>query len=181
MSNYREDEQRLLTLKTGATDAWNAWYQDMRSPFRLFFLKYSNLDDDGVTQLYQDTQVVFHRNVTTNRLNAPLQSTLKTYLFGIGKLTLRSQGTKVQDWDDELPELPIEPVIETKAETEAKAQLVRQLLDRIGEDCRRFLELHFLKGYVMDAVAEAMSLPSVGAARKRKFDCLKKLRALVSK
>ncbi|MCB0572745.1 MAG: sigma-70 family RNA polymerase sigma factor, partial [Phaeodactylibacter sp.] len=59
------------------------------------------------------------------------------------------------------------------------AELVRRLLDKIGEPCKRLLELIFVHGYVMDAVAEELELPSAGAARKRKFDCLKKMRDLI--
>ena len=57
--------------------------------------------------------------------------------------------------------------------------LARALLDRIGEPCRSLLEMVYIKEFVMEAVAENLGLPSEGAARKRKFDCLQKMKELL--
>lgn len=176
MGEYQNDEQRLSRLATGDNREWKIWYDDMRSPFRAFFMRHSALGPEDVTALYHETMVVFHRNVTTGKLTPPLQSSLRTYLFGIGKLVYKKSHAAAVNWDDDIPDMPVLPEVEDRAEREAQAALVRRLLDRIGEPCREILTLVYIKGYAMESVATEMGIASEGAARKRKFDCLQKLR-----
>lgn len=180
MSKYKTDEHRLESLIQGKERAWQTIYDDIREPFRLFFLKNSNLDPEQAIELYQEAMVVFHKNVTRGKLVAPLQSALKTYLIGIGKmLYLKKSGKKIDAWIDEIPDQAIMPVVEDQAERKDQKELVRRLLDRIGEPCKQLLTLVYIKGYVMEAVADEMNFPSQGAVRKRKFDCLKKMREMI--
>lgn len=89
MSVYQKDEERLKRLATGDNREWKLWYDDMRSPFRAFFMRHSAVSPEEAVSLYHETMVVFHRNVTTGKLTPPLQSALRTYLFGIGKLVFK--------------------------------------------------------------------------------------------
>ncbi|GJM31890.1 MAG: hypothetical protein DHS20C18_08910 [Saprospiraceae bacterium] len=179
MGNYRDDEQLLRTLSEGDEIKWKAFYDDMRGSFRLFFMKYAGVEPEVATEIYHESMVIFHRNVVGKKLQPPLQSKLKTYLFGIGKLVYRKQGGQTRNWDDDIPDVPVEPEIEERAHREQQAVLVQKLLNKIGNPCRQLLELVYLKGYVMEAVAREMNIPSEGAARKRKFDCLQKMRAMM--
>ncbi|MCB0585801.1 MAG: sigma-70 family RNA polymerase sigma factor [Phaeodactylibacter sp.] len=179
MSKYPDDDRRLQKLAAGQGQEWKSLYDEMRSPFRLFFIKYGAMPPEAALELYQEAMVVLYRNVVNGKLQPPLASTLKTYLFGIGKILLKKKDNTTGDWGDDIPELPVAPEVESQQEQKAKAELVRRLLDKVGEACRQVLELAFLKGYVMEAIAEELGLPSAGAARKRKHDCLKKLRELL--
>ena len=178
MSKYQEAENRLHELQEGSDLVWKAFYEDMRSPFRMFFMKRASLGPEEAGQLFHDTMIIFHRNVLQRKLVTPLQSSLKTYLFGIGKNVLRKEGRK-GDWEAEIPEIPIEASVESSHERAAKADLVRRLLSKIGDSCRQLLELVYLKGYVMEAVAKELGVENEGTIRKRKFDCLKKMRQLI--
>lgn len=179
MSNYHADEATLKLLRTGNHESWRNFYDELRTPFRLYFLKFSGMDIKKVNELYQEAMVVFHRNVMSDKLTSPLQSTLRTYLFGIGKILCKKQGENTQNWDSDIPDIPITPQIEIIEDWRDKAEQARNLLNKVGEPCRELLSLIYIKGYVMEAVAEALDLPSTGAVRKRKFDCLKKLRSLL--
>lgn len=179
MSNYKEDEQKLQSLLKEGDLVWKNWYDDMRDPFRLFFIKYGNVDPDLAIELFHEAMVIFHRNVFAKKLTTPLQSTLKTYLFGIGKMLYLKKGGKTDNWQDEIPDHPVMPEVEMSADQKEKAALVKSLLQRIGEPCKQLLELIYINGYVMEAVANEMGFPSEGAVRKRKFDCLKKMRKMI--
>lgn len=178
MSKYQEAETRLRELQGGDDIVWKSFYEDMRSPFRLFFMKIANLNPEGAGELFHDTMIIFHRNVRNGKLLAPLQSNLKTYLFGIGKNVLRRRGKK-GNWETEIPDVGVEAVVESQHERDSKASLVRRLLAKMGDSCRHLLELVYLKGYVMEAVAKELNIANEGTVRKRKFDCLKKMRKLL--
>ncbi len=179
MSNYERDEQRLQQLATGKEAHWRQWYDDVRSPFRLFFLKFSTLDAEAVNELFNDAMVIFHRKVMSGALSLPLESSLRTYLFGIGKVLYRKRGGKTNAWEQEVPDVPVPADVDDRAEKQAQADLVRRLLAQLDGPCRQIIEMVYLREFAMEAVAENLGLPSEGAARKRKFDCLQKLRKLM--
>ncbi|MEM1216930.1 MAG: sigma-70 family RNA polymerase sigma factor [Bacteroidota bacterium] len=179
MSKYAKDETVLKTLATGKTAAWRQVYDDWRSPFRLYFLKYTKQSPEQVNELFQDAMVVLHRKIVNGGLQAPLQSTLKTYLFGIGKMLYRKQRSASVNWEDDIPEVAIPSEAENRIVMQEQAAWVRQLLDRIGDKCRDILEKIYLQGYSMEAAAEDLGMSGAGAARKRKFDCLKKMRQMI--
>ena len=179
MGEFVKDDARLSLLATGRDEHWQTLYQEMRSPFRLYFLKYTELDSDAVLNLYQDAMVILHRKITQGDLAAPLRSSLKTYLFGVGKMLYRKQRGQSRQWDDEIPEVAVPPVVEDQAEQRERAELVRRLLAQLDEKCRAILTLVYIHGFSMEAAAEDLDISNAGAARKRKFDCLKKMRRLL--
>ena len=133
MSKYARDEERLRELAQGGDAAWRTFYDDLRSPFRLFFLKHTNWGPEQVTSLYQDAMVVVHRKVTSGDLEAPLRSSLRTYLFGVGKMLYRKQGgTRIQ-WEEEIPEVAIPQGVEDRITERERAKWVRDLLNRMDE------------------------------------------------
>lgn len=180
MSNYQQDEEQLQRLLRGDHADWKKAYDEWRTPFLLYFHQQGITDRDQVLTLLQDAMVIMFNNITTHKLQTPLQSELRTYLFGIGKRLywrLRSENSKA--WNDDIPETPVAPEVEDKEEQRHRADLVRRLLSQIGEPCRTVLDMFYLRGYSMEALAEELELPSEGAARKKKFDCLKKMRDLL--
>lgn len=179
MSKYAADEARLEELASGNDSAWRSFYDDMRSPFRLFFLKHTKTDPETVNTLFQDVMVVVHRKITNGGLEAPLRSHLKTYLFGVGKMIYRKQYNEKVQWEDDMPEIPVQAAVMDKIAQQERAAWVQSLLKRLGEQCQDILRKVYLQNFSMESVAENMGLPSAGAARKRKFDCLKKMKALV--
>lgn len=179
MSNYHADETLLKKLRAGDRISWKQLYDDLRAPFRLFFLKYSGMDSEQVTELFHEAMVVLHRNIMNEKLASPLQSTLRTYLFGIGKILCKKFGENSDKWESEIPEIPVLPKVELIEDWQDKAAKTKQLLDKIGSPCNELLKLIYIKGFAMEAVAEEMNFSSAGAVRKRKFDCLKKMRAML--
>ena len=115
MGKYKEDEERLSRLQKGDQQEWKRFYEDLRDPFRLFFLKGGTLDADEATALFQQAMVIFHQKVISGSLKPPLKSTLKTYLFGIGKLLFLKNGGKADGWVEEIPDQAVLPEIEKQA------------------------------------------------------------------
>ncbi len=180
MSKYARDEDRLRELALGGDASWRTFYDDLRSPFRLFFLKHTTWSPEQVGALYQDVMVVLHRKVTSGDLQAPLRSSLRTYLFGVGKMLYRKQGGSKVQWEEEIPEVAVPASVEDHIAERERAAWVRDLLNRMDDKCREILEMVYLRGFSMESVAEDLQLSGAGSARKRKFDCLQRMRKLIN-
>ncbi|RMG81801.1 MAG: sigma-70 family RNA polymerase sigma factor [Bacteroidetes bacterium] len=177
MSKYETDEKTLSELKTGDHGVWKQFFDRHCEAFLLFLMKNAHMTKYEALEKYQDAVIILYRKVMNNELNPPLTSTLRTYLFGIGKKLAFAQKSG-QTWNPEIPDVPVEPAAELSAEDQHLKTRVAGLLNQLDERCRQILTLIFLKNYSTDAVAHTLGLPSEGAVRKGQFDCLKKLRKL---
>jgi RNA polymerase sigma factor (sigma-70 family) len=178
MSKYPDDDQILKSLANGKESSWRKLYDDLRSPFRLYFIGNGCTPEEAI-ELFQEAMVILHRKVISKQLQPPMQSTIKTYLIGVGRILMMRRGKQKPGMDHEFPELGIDAEVDNQHEQVAKARLVQSLLSQLDVPCRKILELFYLKNYVMEAIAEELALPSAGAVRRRKHDCLKRLRALM--
>jgi RNA polymerase sigma factor (sigma-70 family) len=91
----------------------------------------------------------------------------------------RKQGGPATKWEEEIPEVAIPPAVEDRIAQREQAAWIRDLLNRMDEKCRDILRKVYLQGYSMEAIAEELSLSGAGSARKRKFDCLQRMRKLI--
>lgn len=178
MSNYRQDEKLLMQLKNGDRQRWHRFFEDNRQPFAAFLVKYGNVNNNEADQMYQEAIVLLHRNIREERLVTPLRSSLRTYLFAIGKNLCRKRSQSKLIFPDEVPDLPENP-IEDEHHRRHCAELVSRLLNKLGGMCKQFLTLVFIEEKPAREVCELMQIPSPEAFRKRKFDCLRKMRRLV--
>jgi len=67
-----------------------------------------------------------------------------------------------------------------RLEQDERYFLYRKKFAELGEDCQRVLRL-FIRGVSMEKIMEQMGYSSVGYAKKRKFICKEKLKALIEK
>jgi hypothetical protein len=126
---------------------------------------------EGVTELIL--------NIRNGKFRA--ESALSTYLFSICKslwLKQLKKESRHADWDEnEESEFADEP-INTANEDNLKIGL-NMLLSKIGQDCKRVLELWSLK-YSMTEIAISMDYKNAQIAMNKKNKCLTKLKSLVS-
>ncbi len=178
MSKYLQDEDLLAELKTGNQRTWKQFFDEHLEVFQLFVMKYGKLSREEAFGLYQEGIIILHRNISDNKLESPLRASLQTYLFGIGKNLCRRKSSGQLNFPDEIPDIPQYPFEESE-ERKHNAALVKGLLQKIGEKCRQFLTLVFLEELEAEQIMPAMDIPSPEAFRKRKHDCLKKMRELL--
>ncbi|KAA3624230.1 MAG: sigma-70 family RNA polymerase sigma factor [Bacteroidetes bacterium] len=178
-SKYQNDEKLLEQLAGGDDRVWKAFYENVRDVFCGHFMKYAGIDPPKALELLHEAMVIFHRKAVSGNLQPPLQSLLSTYLIGIGKNLCRRKGFKLADeGEDSLKNLADDWITEHE-QVEENAAIVKNLLGKIGEPCKSLLTMFYLKGFSMEAIANNMGMPSPGAAKKKKFDCLKAIRQML--
>lgn len=179
MSNYLQEEELLKKLKNGDRQCWHSFFIQQRRPFAIFVMKYSNVDEEEADQLYQESIVILHQNIREGKLLSPLKSSLRTYLFGIGKNLCRKRYRSNLTFPEQIPDLPENPIDDAHHRLHC-ADLVKRLLEKIDSNCRQFLTLVFIEEKPAKEVCQIMQIPSPEAFRKRKFDCLRRMRSLLN-
>ncbi len=165
-------------------DRYRALYKEHRNPFVRWAQQRYHVEDEEAHDAFQEAVIVLYRKSSDGGL-AELNCSVRTYLFAVGKNQLlnRMRVLKKQDalQDDFDGILVADPGIKGMdgQEKEATAELVRQRLAELKPDDRRVLELYYLEGNDMDAVAEAMGLKNRNVAKKKKHYALQRLISLV--
>ncbi|MCB0851511.1 MAG: sigma-70 family RNA polymerase sigma factor [Bacteroidetes bacterium] len=172
----------LQELKSGNQKLLQKLYETHREAFGRWAMKQYKCSDDLAGEAYQKAFIAFYYNVREGKLTE-LNSSVKTYLFAIGKNVIRDQFKLKQNQTEELDEKiagsqPDFTIMEKYDNSHAK-ELVRNLLTQIGEPCKTVLELFYLKQYALESIAEEMGYKSESVVAKRKFICLQQLRKLL--
>jgi len=161
-----------------------AVYDQMEDAFHGFIVKYFQCDRAKSLEIYPQCFARLYYNIKDGKLTPPLRSSLNTYLCAIGKrLFIKNNFGNYQkkiELQDTPPDLQQADSLIDHYEYEAQKKLVSTLLSRIGEKCRALLEMIYINELDTAVICERLSLTSSGTLRKRKFDCLKKMRSLYS-
>lgn len=183
----KNDNQLLEAIKKGDQRVLEQLYDQNRQPFLVWASQYYQCDNEDAVEIYQKAYTILYLNVRNEKLTQ-LTSSVKTYLFSIGKNLFREKfrdkHNKVVNIDDVVNSDAINGLLDSNIMDEYndthQKQAVRQLLNEIGEPCKKLLELMFIDGYSAEAVVTEMGYSDERVVRKRKSLCLKKMREMVA-
>ena len=171
-----------------ARTADHTWYQELYTKHRGAFVKWAQqhygVRAEEARDAFQVAVIVLYRKAQGNDLSR-LECSLRTYLFAVGRnqlLTRMRVLRRQEELHEEFHGIPDDALVTKdmdEQEQEATAQLVRQRLAELKPDDRRVLELYYLEGKNMDAVAAVMGLKNRNVAKKKKHFALQRLIALV--
>ena len=159
-----------------------AIYNQYRAEFLGFGRRY-NLDQDALSDVYQEAFLALRKRALHGKLDE-VQSSIKTYLFGIGKFKIYDALKKKQ------LEVPYESKLHSVGEeiqwieidkepplTE-KQTLLRKYLKELGEKCRQVLTMYYYRGLNIKEIAEQAGYGNENVVKAQKSRCLKTLRQL---
>ncbi len=177
---YTEDQQLVAKIKEGDEASLVEIYKRYRPPFIQWAQGSYKVDENTAADVFQDAVVCLYRNVVRGKLEN-LTSSLKTYLFAIGKNILRkkAQAQVAMDTDDlwVVENLQAEP-IDHFAEND-RQRFVARLMNTIGEPCKSILRYYYFKGFSMEAIAREMNYKNENVVKTQKLRCLTTLKSLV--
>ena len=149
------------------------------------FLNYKITKEDG-KDIFQDSIISFYNNVKSGQLTE-LTSDIKTYLFAIGKFKIinflkkQQRSVTFSDFDLLKVDEPINNEMLDKEENEFIKTTVKKYLNEQCEDCKKVLELYYFKDLDMKTIAKEMGYKNADVAKKKKYECFKKLAEMVRK
>ena len=180
------DEQLIVQLKKRDHNALKNVYLDYKTEF-LKFMSHYNANVDVLEDIFQDALIVIYENAQVGKLDA-LKSTLKTYLFGIGKFMLfkyfrdgkREVPTEEIYIFDQYEQAVIEDVYEDEGLNDYQKKLAVNF-KKLSDKCREILELFYLQGMKLDEITQTQGYDNKDVAKSQKSRCLKSLKQLIGK
>lgn len=177
------DKEIITVLKSDDRLKIKALYNEYRSPF-LGFGKGYNLDEDALSDVYQEAFLALRKKAINGKLNA-VKCSAKTYLFGIGKFmiydTLKEKKLKrpyesnMHLATEDAPEIEI---IRTPLLTQEQA-LLRTYFKKLGETCQRLLTFFYYRGLSIKEIVVMGNYKDENSVKSSKSRCLKELRKMI--
>lgn len=178
-----KDNYFLERLREGDQKVLEKIYLDYKAEFLQFGRTISE-DEEVLVDVYQDSIIALYENVQNGKLNA-LSSTLKTYLFSIGKFKLYKINRDAQRYTAEwtAAESEYTEVIDMHVENANTERLVliEKALDKLGKKCREILRLFYYRGFDLEEIKNEMNLENKNTAKSQKSRCISHLKKLIKK
>lgn len=153
-------------------------YSTHRAEFIQWMESKYSCDAEGAQDIYHQVILTFYENITSEKLTE-LTSSLKTYLFSIGKNKFLALARSQQKVSPLLPPLVEDEEQDQDKLTEGRLNLIEKQLNALGEPCRSLL----IQFYYHNQSAEKLSLQfeykNAETAKNQKYKCLERLRKLV--
>ncbi|MBO6515596.1 MAG: sigma-70 family RNA polymerase sigma factor [Bacteroidia bacterium] len=111
-----------------------------------------------------------------------ITSGFDTLLIGFGRNLARNMlRKKSEEYVDVLPDKADEQTPFSLLDAKTEKRRIRNILALAGPDCQKVLTLFYFFQKSMKEIAEDMSYSSADMAKKKKYQCLKKLKSKVNK
>ena len=179
MTQTIKSAKTIALLKEG--DKWTIQeiYKEYRTGFLLFATRFP-LNEDSILDIYQDAVIALWENAQKGKLDN-LESSLKTYLFAIGKYMIYSKlrdnnkessfedvGDFLVDWEEYPDEINEDEIEEIKAS-----------FAKLGAKCQEILRLFYYQEWNLDEITKMMNYENKDVTKSQKSRCIKSLRELL--
>ena len=179
---YKENEL-VLAIKNGGINREKALarvFNDSQLKQKVnYFVRQNKGNAQDGEDLFAEGLIVFDRNIRMNKFRG--DSSPQVYFVSICKFLWMNRLRKMKriQWTDDNYKLDdvesINP--EDIAMTEERKEIIHQALEKLGSKCQQILTLWMLN-YSMKEIASKLNFSNEAMARKNKYRCFKKLKAL---
>ena len=172
----------IKNIKSGDYNELELVYKEYREEFVKWIMKSFKCSDDDAKDVYQQTIVTFYENIVNDKIHS-FNSSIKTYLFAIGKNKLyaisREKHKFKMEIDDSIGGIVQET--DTEEENSRKLKKVEKSMKSLGDPCKKILELYYYHKKTMNDIAKSLGLKNSETAKNMKYKCLKRLRTITQR
>jgi RNA polymerase sigma-70 factor (ECF subfamily) len=173
-------DEIIEKIKSGGQTELGLVYEEYREEFLRWVVKEFKCSLDDGKDIYQLAILIFHDNIRLGKLEH-LVSSVKTYLFGIGKNIVKENLRKEkrfipiskEKWLKE--NLIDEP---THKIDDAVFERAKNALSKLGQPCQRLIELFYYEKRSIPEITLAMNYKNPETAKNQKCKCMARLRKL---
>lgn len=178
------EKQLLAAIRNGHEKSLD----DLYATNKLKFFAYGRklIKTEAVLEdIYQDAIITFYENVRTGKVKE-LKSSISTYVISIGKFMIyrHLKRSKNQLSFDDLQQSELDTFvlyIASVGEENPEVMRVKAAIERLGEPCRRLLQLFYYEERDNASIVEALGYANTDVVKSQKYRCLKSLRSIVEK
>lgn len=178
------EENHIKALKTGDPLEVSKLYNSQREAFLNFGKKYG-LSYDDLCDIYQEAFMALRKHALNDKLSS-VNSSLKTYLFGIGKFMIFDLlKEKKRTTTYEPSKIGIHDAIEiisteiNEEELSHEQGLLKIYFKKLGKKCQEVLTLFYSRGLSIDEIVEHSGYTDGSVVRSQKSRCLKTLKDMI--
>jgi len=177
------DAELILLIKRDDPRGLSLVYELFRTEFIHWIIKFNRCGKEDAQEYYQASVMIVYDNIHQGKLES-LQSSLKTYLFGIGKnLSWHHQRQEVRK-QKAGAEFYLQAHVNEETREEIFAQdnnleIVRRSFNRLGDPCHTLLDLYYYKKKSMEEITEELQYKNTDTAKNQKYKCMERLRKMV--
>ncbi|MDQ3193148.1 MAG: sigma-70 family RNA polymerase sigma factor [Bacteroidota bacterium] len=178
--------QIIKEIKAGNQDKLVEVYKLHRNEFIKWICNNHACSEDEAKDAFQEAIIIFYNNIQQGKITE-LRSGVKTYLFSIGRFKILNgikKGQRLVTFD-KVPLTngmePTENTIDDLHNEKHTQEVVTKYLDQQCEDCQKVLKMFYFEGQDMKSIAEKMGYKNSDVAKKKKYECFKKLAEMVKK
>ncbi len=155
-------------------------YLSAKPKFMGFMIREYQLDNDICLDVYQDSFCLLHKKIMNGSITE-MTSSFETLLIGFGRNLVRNaQRKKSELYSIDLPETADVETPFTLLAAKTQKFAVRNILNLVGHDCQKVLKSFYYLEKSMAEIADELSYANANVAKKKKYECLKKLRSKVN-
>ena len=178
-----DNQEILQKIKNNDHRVIADFYKSCRNEFIGFALKNYRLSIELSKEIYQDAFLVMYRNIISGKLTE-LKSSLKTYLFQIGKNQIHNELRRESRLSDIGSQSGIQDNslhdFDSNSEKENLIRkAVRQSILKLSEKCRELLRLFYYEKKKHEEIMLILNYSTVDSVKTQKYKCFKKLETLV--
>lgn len=176
----KESELELFQLlSTDSEKGLIRIYDIYRGEFINWCIKAYSTNEDDAADIFQDSVIALYYNIRSGQLTE-LTSSLKSYLFAIGKNTALKKINKQSKLliNDDVVRLSGQFEQIDHFEDEDKKKVVAALLDKLGEPCKSILTLFYFDKFSMDAIANRLGYKNEHVVKAQKLRCFNSLKKM---
>tara|TARA_R110002012_G_scaffold320402_2_gene543940 strand:- start:50802 stop:51347 length:546 start_codon:yes stop_codon:yes gene_type:complete len=159
-------------------------YNSHRTPFLNFGKKYG-LSYDDLSDIYQEAFIALRKHALNGKLET-VNSSLKTYLFGIGKFmifdVLKEKKKTIEYEPYKLGIHDTIAIVDTAMETEElsyEQSLLQTYFKKLGKKCQEMLTLFYSRGLSIDDIVAHTDYTDGSVVRSQKSRCIKSLKEMI--
>lgn len=170
----------IQKIRSGGQTELGLVYAEYREEFLRWLTREYHCSDDDSKDIYQLTILIFYDNIKLGKLET-LVSSVKTYLFGIGKNIVKDYIRKEKRYTPIHQEKWLKEYLmeeQTPALDERAFDVASIALAKLGNPCRRLIEMFYYEKKSIPEISEALQYKNPDTTKNQKCKCMARLRKL---
>jgi RNA polymerase sigma-70 factor (ECF subfamily) len=170
-------------IKSNNRNALSQFYAQQKDSFISWARTRFDVDDDTITDVYQDSIVTLYHNIVQGKITA-FDVSPGAYLFGIARnlMLKKVQSNKrlvlVEDTTDYM-EGTLDYNIYDRIDEEHKKYELRQAIAKLKDSCQQILKMYYFQKFSTESIMNRLNYSNTNVVKSRKNQCMKTLKSIL--